>query len=67
MLWPNAGETILVNADHAGIIGHFRLVRAAHSESGRKYQAYDLLKSGSGFDSNKFAQVWDSVFDLCAS
>ena len=65
MLWPNAGETVLVNADHMDMVGHFRLVRAAGGDSGRKYRAYDLLKSGSGFDLNKFAQMWNSVFDFC--
>ena len=67
MLWPNGRETLLVNADHMDIVGHFRLVRAEHGVAGRKYQSYDLLKSGSGFDPNKFAQVWNSVFDFCVS
>ena len=67
MLWPNAGQTVLVDADHMDVVGHFRRVKAPPPESGRKYQAYDLLKSGSGFDSNKFAQLWNSVFDFCTS
>jgi hypothetical protein len=67
MLWPNGRETLLVNADHMDIVGHFRPVRAEHGVAGRKYQSYDLLKSGSGFDPNKFAQVWNGVFDFCVS
>jgi triacylglycerol lipase len=64
MLWPNSGETLLVNADHTDIVGHFKRVLAvAHSD--RKYDSYDLLKSGSGFDSNSFAKVWNGVFDFC--
>ena len=67
MLWPNARETVLVDADHMDMVGHFRRVKATDSDSGRKYQAYNLLKSGSGFDSDKFAHLWHTVFDFCAS
>lgn len=65
MLWPNGRETVLVDADHMDIVGHFRRVKAADSDSGRTYQAYDLLKSASGFHLNKFEQVWNGVFDFC--
>jgi hypothetical protein len=47
------------------IVGHFRRVLATDTDSGRKYQAYNLLKSGSGFGLNKFATVWNGVFDFC--
>ena len=67
MLWPNSGQTTLVSADHMDIVGHFQRVPAVNGESGRKFQAYDLLKSGSEFDANRFANVWDGVFDFCAS
>ena len=67
MLWPNARETVLVDADHMDIVGHFRRVRAVASDSGRRYQAYDLLQSGSEFHLKKFTQVWDSIFDFCAT
>ena len=67
MLWPDAGETSLVNADHMDIVGHYRRVPAADAESGRKYEAYDLLKSASEFDRKNFAKVWNGVFDFCAS
>ncbi len=30
----------------------------------RKYQAYDLLKSDSGFHLDAFQQVWNDVFDF---
>lgn len=65
MLWPNSRQSVLVNADHMDIVGHFRRVRAVGRDSGRKYQAYDLLKSGSGFQASKFAQVWDGIFTFC--
>lgn len=39
-----------------------------NKESRRKYQAYDLLKSGSRFDLPAFQQqVWNNVFDFCVS
>ena len=66
MLWPNGPQSVLVNADHMDIVGHFRRVRA-DGDSGRTYQAYDLLKSGSEFRLNKFAQVWKGIFDFCVS
>jgi hypothetical protein len=31
------------------------------------FAGFDLLKSGSGLHLNKFAEVWDSVFDFCVS
>jgi hypothetical protein len=67
MLWPDAGDTVLVDADHMDIVGHFRRVLDPDAESGRKYQAYDLLKSGSGFGLKEFAKVWNGVFDFCVS
>ena len=66
MLWPNGPETVLVDADHMDIVGHFRRMLATDADTGRKYQAYDLLKSDSGFGLNEFAQVWNGVFDFCA-
>ena len=67
MLWPNASETVLVDADHMDIVGHFRRVLATDTDSGRKYQAYNLLKSGSGFGLSRFATVWNGVFDFCVA
>ena len=44
--------SMLINADHMDIVGHYKRVFSAEPESGRKYDAYDSLKSGSGFDSD---------------
>ena len=63
MLWPNGPETRLVEGDHADIIGHYRRVEAIEGR-GRRYQAYDLLKSGTDFRAT-FEQVWNGVFDFC--
>ena len=65
MLWPNLDETVLVNADHMDIVGHYKRVLSADPDSARRYDAYDLLKSGSGLDSRTFARVWNGVFEFC--
>lgn len=66
MLWPDGPKTLLVPGDHMDITGHFKLVEAIPGE-GRKYQAYDLLNSGSGFRQSTFDEVWHDVFDFCAA
>ena len=67
MLWPDGERTLLVEGDHMDIVGHYELVHALRDESTRKYQAYDLLKSDSGFHAAAFQQVWNDVFDSCIS
>jgi triacylglycerol lipase len=64
MLWPE-GDNVLVRADHMDIVGHYIPVRAIPG-GGRAYRAYDLLKSGSGFDGRIFRQVWTEIFTFCA-
>lgn len=65
MFWPEPDATLLVPADHMDIVGHHGLVPAAVG-CGRSYQAYDLLRSESGFDAATFAMVWRDVFAFCA-
>src|SRR5262249_27092419 len=71
MIWQNPeaklDDMVLVHADHMDIVGHYRRELCCHRDSGRKYDVYDLLKSGSEFDSAKFAQVWEGVFGYCVS
>lgn len=66
MLWPNRNDTVLVEADHEDIVGHFKRIRTAFKNTGRKYERYDLLKSGSGFSEADFGRVWNGVFDFCS-
>ena len=70
MLWPDGARTILVEGDHADIIGHHRLV-AKTPPSARKYHTYDLLrsapKSESGSFANTFKQVWSDAFGFAVS
>jgi triacylglycerol lipase len=63
MLWPNGPETLLVDGDHEDITGHFQRVEAIEGR-GRRFQAYDLLKSGTDFRAT-FEQVWRGLFDFC--
>jgi hypothetical protein len=62
MPWPS-GENVLVAGDHVDIVGHFRPVEAEPGE-GRRFRAYDLLGSASGFNRATFRQVWQEIFDF---
>jgi len=66
MLWPDAEETVLVVGDHMDIVGHYKLVDMDGAGAGRRYRAYDLLESASGFDDIAFAEVWNGIFTFCA-
>ena len=63
MLWPDENRTVLVECDHMDIVGHYEHVPTTNG-AGRKYQAYDLLRSLSGFNRNTFTRVWNEVFDF---
>ncbi len=67
MFWPNGEDTLLVECDHLDIVGHYHEVRSADKDSRRRFQAYDLLKSGSGFNPAGFERVWNDIFDFCVS
>lgn len=64
MLWPDGPATRLVNGDHGDIIGHYRQVPSG-SRSGRRFHAYDLLRSDSGFTETVFKDVWHDVLGFC--
>jgi hypothetical protein len=66
MFWPDDRGVFLLPGDHMDVVGHYKLVDAFPG-SGRKYQAYDLLGSASGFDDAIFEQVWRDVFTFCWS
>jgi hypothetical protein len=66
MLWPDLARTVLVEGDHMDIVGHHDPVLAPKN-TGRKYQAYDLLVSESRFHSSRFARVWNEVFEFALS
>jgi triacylglycerol lipase len=60
MLWPK-GKNVLVPGDHMDIVAQYKLLEAEPGE-GRKYRAYDLLKSESGFSDQLFKEVWKEIF-----
>jgi triacylglycerol lipase len=64
MLWPNGGDTWLVDADHGDIIGHYKQRPLASSE--RKFWTYDIFGSNSGMNDTQFQKVWFAVFEHCA-
>ncbi len=69
MLWPNGPDTLLVPGDHADIIGHFApqpILGHDGSSKERRYDAYDLLGSHSGFRQESLEAVWTDVFDFTA-
>ena len=63
MLWPK-GENVLVPGDHMDIVGQYKAIEAERG-GGRKYRAYDLLKSESGFSEKIFQEVWHEIFAFC--
>jgi triacylglycerol lipase len=70
MFWPT-GETVLVQADHLDIVGHFELVKAepderveAGRETARVYQSYDSFRSVPRFTHKTFRDVWTEIFDF---
>ncbi len=71
MLWPR-GETVLVQADHLDIVGHYHLRFAAReavangSETPRTYRSYDSLRSKPILADATFEDVWGEVFSFCA-
>ncbi|HUI42115.1 MAG TPA: hypothetical protein VL523_09110, partial [Terriglobia bacterium] len=65
MLWPR-GDIVLVPGDHVDIVGQYKPVEALPG-GGRNYQAYDLLKSESGFVDKIFTDVWKEIFAFCLS
>ena len=67
MFWPNGKDTRLVECDHMDIVGHYQDVLSARECGKRKYQSYDLFKSGSNFTAAGFERVWNDIFNFCAS
>lgn len=64
MVWPTPEESVYVDADHADIIGHYGDSDAPHEDvvsPDRNYKRYGLLMSSSGFDRERFLDVWRSV------
>jgi pimeloyl-ACP methyl ester carboxylesterase len=71
MLWPR-GETVLVQADHLDVVGHYRLSPPERkhcylgSHPPRTYESYDTLKSWPQFEQKKFEGIWNEIFFFAA-
>jgi len=69
MLWPQ-GETVLVQADHLDIVGHYVLrprdvqSRPCSWEPPPGHDSYDTLRSAPHFRRNVFEQVWEEIFSF---
>ncbi|HEX6243166.1 MAG TPA: hypothetical protein VFZ61_19770, partial [Polyangiales bacterium] len=67
MLWPSGEDTLLIEADHGDIIGHFEERFAEGSQAQlRTRVSYDIFRSGSGFDRALFERVWFDILNFCA-
>ena len=51
--------------DHLDIVGHYHLVEAEPGV-GRRYQAYDMLRSTPPFPPKNFTRIWKEIFDFCS-
>lgn len=67
MLWPCGAQTLLIDADHGDLIGHFAEGFAQGSQAELRTRVrYDIFRSGSDFDRAKFEAVWSDIFSFCA-
>src|SRR5262249_35145206 len=69
MFWKHGGWTRLVLADHGDIIGHYRRdpeIHPGRGVAGRRFESYDIFKSGSDFDRAVFEAVWNDIFTFCS-
>jgi hypothetical protein len=68
MLWPNGADTLLIDADHGDIIGHFEEGFATGSQAELRTRVrYDIFGSAAGFDRARFEAVWFDIFKFCAT
>ncbi|WP_437799066.1 hypothetical protein [Sorangium sp. So ce693] len=62
MVYPDAAHSILVDADHADVMGHYRFIDPEDGDGADPtYGGYDLLQSRSGFDQSQFEKLWNSI------
>ncbi len=54
MIWPDAEHSVLLEADHGDVIGHF--------DRGRNNHGYDLLPSAAAFDRASFEETWQDIW-----
>jgi triacylglycerol lipase len=69
MLWPDHENTMLIAADHLDVVGHYapRLTIPSPDPTGRRYAAYDALRSHTHFTPGRFDDIWTAILDFCVS
>jgi triacylglycerol lipase len=69
MLWPDHERTLLVAADHLDIVGHYALRATIPSPdpTGRRYAAYDALRSHTRLTPGQFDDIWTAILNFCIS
>ncbi|WP_437484732.1 hypothetical protein WME75_45665 [Sorangium sp. So ce1014] len=62
MVYPDASQSFLVDADHADVMGHYRFISPEDGDgTDPNYGGYDLLQSRSSFDQSQFDLLWTSI------
>lgn len=62
MVYPDATQSFLVDADHADVMGHYRFIGPEDGDgTDPNYGGYDLLQSRSSFDQSQFDMLWRSI------
>lgn len=64
MVWPTPEASVIVEADHGDIIGHYTSTQRTTSGAASPRRRYDLLRSDAGFDAHRFQVVWRAVRDF---
>lgn len=63
-VWPDAEHSLLVDGDHADVIGHYRSPPTQRDEDVFSWRQYDLLNSPTSFGAEDFRQLWQRVADF---
>jgi hypothetical protein len=60
-VWPDPEHSLLVDGDHADVIGHYRSPPTQRDGDVFSWRQYDLLSSPTGFDAEDFRALWQQV------
>ncbi len=60
-VWPDPEHSLLVDGDHADVIGHYRSPPTQRDESAFSWRQYDLLDSPTEFTTASFRELWRRV------
>lgn len=60
-VWPDAEHSLLVEGDHADVIGHYRSPPTQRDADVFSWRQYDLLNSPTRFGAEDFRALWQQV------